>query len=173
MPVQIILHAVLMVARLRVTAVQVWYVPEKSAVMSVKAYEIVKGEAFQPAGLTLRFPRCTSIRDDKRWDESERFEDVQRRWKEGKAKVAASKRSAADVAKTEEDRPEHAGNKHSKRSSTNTRKVAVLSYLVHDAHAIAEVQQKLQVLHGKVRSRIRFSVANASLCIRISSQALS
>ena len=67
-------------------------------VMTVDAYEIVRSDTFQPCGYQLRFPRCDTIRDDKAWHEIESQEELKKRYEEGKAKLAASKRTAEEVA---------------------------------------------------------------------------
>ena len=79
----------------------VWFEPAKSVILSVQAYEIVKGEAFLPSAYTLRFPRVRKIRYDKPWNECERFEDLALRFEEGRAKISASRRSATDVARAD------------------------------------------------------------------------
>ena len=81
----------------------VWFEPAKSLLMTVKGYEIVKSTVFLPCEVTLRFPRCERIREDKPWSQCETYQDIQQRVKDGKAKVAAAKRSAADVAREETD----------------------------------------------------------------------
>jgi len=132
----------------------VWYEPTLSKVMSIAAYEMVASEAFRPANLTLRFPRCAKIRDDKGWEGCETFEAAERRLKDGKAKVAASKRSAADVARMSEADLEFGGRggKRGKQTTgaTTQRKVGLLAHSVHDLNALAKVECEYDVLKGKV-----------------------
>jgi DNA ligase-4 len=99
----------------------VWFEPSKSKVMAVAAYEIVKGgpnAPFLPCGYTLRFPRCSCIRHDKQWDDTVTHEEVLARFNDGKAKIAASKRTAADVAAANPDDLQFggAGGKRGKRA---------------------------------------------------------
>ncbi|CAG0913200.1 unnamed protein product [Notodromas monacha] len=44
----------------------VWFEPEKSLIVQVKATEIVRSDTYK-VGFTLRFPRITKLRDDKGW----------------------------------------------------------------------------------------------------------
>ena len=123
-------------------------------VMQVAAYEIVKGDAFMPAGLTLRFPRCARLRDDKGWADVERYEELQRRVAEGKSKVAASKRSAAEVARADAADLEYGGQagKRSKPSASKTPRntVGVVSHAAHDLQALARVAKEFEVLRSHV-----------------------
>lgn len=132
----------------------VWYEPTLSKVMQVAAYEIVKGDAFMPAGLTLRFPRLARLRDDKGWADVERFEELQRRVAEGKSKVAASKRSAAEVARADAADLEYGGQagKRSKPSASKLQrsKVGVVSHAAHDLQALSRVAREFEVLRSHV-----------------------
>ena len=85
----------------------VWFDPSMSFLMTVRAYEIVKTEAFLPCGMTLRFPRSTGIRrpDDKAWFQCEKHDDILTRYRDGKAQISHGKRKAADVARDAEANP--------------------------------------------------------------------
>ena len=123
----------------------VWFEPAKSVIMSVAAYEMVTGDSFLPCGYTLRFPRCTTFRLDKSWHECETFDEVLRRAQDGKAKIAASKRTAADVAAANPDDLEYggAGGKRSKKAmgaAGSSRGVGVLAHLCLDVSALKAAQ---------------------------------
>ena len=57
-------------------------------------------DQFLPSGFTLRFPRVTTLRWDKSFADVESFDELQHRFRDGKAKLASSKRSAAEVPLT-------------------------------------------------------------------------
>ncbi|XP_052777625.1 DNA ligase 4-like [Mya arenaria] len=52
-----------------------WIDPSKSAIVQIKAAEIIDSERFR-CGFTLRFPRVEKFRDDKHWYECMTFEEV-------------------------------------------------------------------------------------------------
>lgn len=94
----------------------------------------VAGESFLPAGFTLRFPRCAGCRYDKSHADVESFETMQRRHREGKAKIATSKRTAAEVANADPSNLDYGGQggkrKHNKQGSAASarRKVGVMAH---------------------------------------------
>ena len=122
--------------------------------MAVAAYEIVKCNAnapFLPCGYTLRFPRCACIRNDKGWDECMTHDEVVAMFGDGKAKIAASKRSAADVAAANPDdlqfgggggkRGRKAGEGGGRGAAAGGRAVGVVSHLRLDSAALRAVQR--------------------------------
>lgn len=119
--------------------------------MTVRAYEIVKADAFSPSIMTLRFPRCKGIRDaaDKPWSMCEKYDDVLRRFRDGRAKVAAGKRTAADVAAEDQANPNAQAKKPKKAPA---RAVGVLAHLRldHAAYALAAKESKSSILAGHV-----------------------
>ena len=132
----------------------VWYVPEKSVVIGVAAYEMVDGgKAFMPCGLTLRFPRSAGVRDDKSWHECETYDDLSRRFKDGKAKVAMSKRTAAEVAAGGSDMQYGgAGGRRNKKEGGGkaARTVGVLSHMIIDPTALGRTEKRSTILEGVV-----------------------
>ena len=53
----------------------VWIEPKNSVVLQVKAAEIVPSEVYS-VGYTLRFPRVTSLRDDKAWYDCSTLDEI-------------------------------------------------------------------------------------------------
>ena len=53
----------------------VWIEPKNSVVLQVKAAEIVSSEVYS-VGYTLRFPRVTSLRDDKAWHDCSTLDEI-------------------------------------------------------------------------------------------------
>ena len=136
----------------------VWFHPDKSKIMSVKAYEITTTEAFLPCGLTLRFPRSTQIRNDKNWDEAEKFQRVKNIFDEFNGRLASHKRRAEEVARN--DTSDVAGKRGGRKGGPPKRprlQTAVPSHLglasgltkvaaEHDAFAADEAGLRPQVV---------------------------
>uniref|UniRef100_A0A7S2CBK1 BRCT domain-containing protein n=1 Tax=Haptolina brevifila TaxID=156173 RepID=A0A7S2CBK1_9EUKA len=122
--------------------------------MVAAAYEMIQGDAFKPAGMTLRFPRCGGFRTDKSWYEAACFEEVEQMFKDGKAKIASSKRSAAEVAQGGDDLKYggEAGRRNKKPKALSTqRQVKVLPHLRVDLAAIKTATAKIgDALQGLV-----------------------
>jgi hypothetical protein len=156
------------------------YEPERSVIMEVRAFEIVASEAFKPAGMCLRFPRCGRLEiaacivsrrgvlmtagtfpnrceafrppsgeNGKAWDQGETYDDVKQLFTSGKAKLAASKRTAEEVARVQAAGLEDGGGKRRKRQGGGagaTRTVGVLSHL--RLADLSQVAQESKILEG-------------------------
>ena len=130
-----------------------WYVPQQSVLMAVAAYEMVKADTWRPAGLTLRFPRSAGLRSDKIWTECASFEEMEQLFKDGKAKIAASKRTAAEVAQGGDDLKYggEAGRRNKKaKAERTTRPVKVLEHIRIDLAQLAATAVVSDALKGEV-----------------------
>jgi DNA ligase-4 len=131
-----------------------WYEPAKSVIMSVKAFELVVGEAFSPpCRYTLRFPRCTRFRWDKAWHECEEYAAIDQREREGRMKISMGKRAAADIAKADPSELQHGGGggKRGKKESGGVpkREVGVLASMKLDP-ALKAVKAESETLKNVV-----------------------
>uniref|UniRef100_A0A5K3F7G6 DNA ligase n=1 Tax=Mesocestoides corti TaxID=53468 RepID=A0A5K3F7G6_MESCO len=95
-----------------------WIPPRHSVVFQVHAAEIMPSSSYA-AGFTLRFPRVTTVREDKNWQDVITISEVRELIKNGGGKLV-SRKTCRQTSKNEGRREIHSGtSRHAQTPDTN------------------------------------------------------